>query len=74
MSYQIKDCILESELEDVKHLLLSLDLSFEEVTETIMIYDEDKLIGTGSIDSNIIKMIAVLPAYQGLNVTSLIMS
>ena len=74
MSYQIKDCILKSELEDVKHLLLSLDLSFEEVTETIMIYDEEKLIGTGSIDSNIIKMIGVHPSYQGLNVTSLIMS
>jgi len=74
MNYAIKDCILKAELEDVKHLLLSLGLNVEDVTETIMIYDEDKLIGTGSIDHNIIKMIGVLPSYQGLNITSLIMT
>ena len=74
MNYTIKDCILKHELEDVKHLLLTLGLDHEIVSETIMIYDEDKLIGTGSIDQNIIKMIGVLPDYQGLNVTSLIMT
>jgi len=74
MTYTIKDCILKSELEDVKHLLLSLDLMYENATETIMIFDEDKLIGTGSLDQNIIKMIGVLPSYQGLNVTSVIMT
>lgn len=74
MNYTIKDCILKPEFEDVKHLLLSLDLMVEDVTETIMIYDEEELIGTGSIDHNIIKMIGVLPAYQGLNITSLIMT
>ena len=74
MNYTIKDCILKHELEDVKHLLLSLDLTYETATETIMVYDDDKLIGTGSIDQNVIKMIGVLPLYQGQNITSLIMS
>ena len=55
MNYTTKDCILKHELEDVKHLLLTLGLDHEIVSETIMIYDEDKLIGTGSIDQTSLK-------------------
>ena len=74
MNYTIKDCILNQEREDVKHLLLSLGLNDEDASETVMVYDEDLLIGTGSIDYNVIKMIGVIPSYQKMNVTSFIMT
>lgn len=73
--YQFKDIILESEINDVKTLLEKNDLNYESnVTKTIGLYDKKKLVATGSIDHNVIKMIAVDQAYQSQNLSSKVLS
>lgn len=75
MDYQFKDIILESEINDVKELLKKNDLIYEtNVTKTIGIYDKHTLVATGSIDHNVIKMIAVHPDYQSQNLSAKILS
>lgn len=46
----------------------------EEVEETVLLWDEDRLIGTGSRDRNLLKLIAVSPEHQGEDLTSVILS
>lgn len=46
----------------------------ETFTQTVLIWDEDKLIATGSRDQNIFKCIAVDPAYQGEDLTSTVLT
>ncbi|PKK99206.1 MAG: [citrate (pro-3S)-lyase] ligase [Tenericutes bacterium HGW-Tenericutes-2] len=73
--YRFVDCMSKSELDDVKNLLIQNNLSFDDnVTQTIGIYENDKMIATGSLDSNVIKMIAVDATHQGENLTALILS
>lgn len=75
MQYQVKTLETTKELEACQKLLNMHDLSFEEhATFTIGIFDGDLLIGTGSLDHDVIKMIAVDPSYQGENLTALIMT
>jgi [citrate (pro-3S)-lyase] ligase len=75
MDYVIRDILLESEIEDVKRLLEKNNLIYEStVTKTIGLYDKNQLIATGSIDHNVIKMIAVDPNYQSQNISSKILS
>jgi [citrate (pro-3S)-lyase] ligase len=65
----------KSELDDVKSLLILNNLSFDDnVTQTIGIYENDKMIATGSLDLNVIKMIAVDTSHQGENLTALILT
>jgi len=65
----------KTELNDVKHLLTLNHLSFDDnVTQTVGIYDGEVMVATGSLDSNVIKMIAVDPSHQGENLTALILS
>ena len=73
--YRFVDCMSKSELDDVKSLLILNNLSFDDnVTQTIGIYEDDKMIATGSLDLNVIKMIAVDTSHQGENLTALILT
>ncbi len=73
--YRFVDCMSKSELDDVKELLHQNDLSFDDnVTQTVGIYDNQVMVATGSLDSNVIKMIAVDKNHQGENLTALILS
>ena len=73
--YHFVDCMSKTELNDVKHLLTLNHLSFDDnVTQTIGIYDGQIMVATGSLDSNVIKMIAVDPSHQGENLTAMILS
>ena len=46
----------------------------EDVKETVLLWEEERLVGTGSRDNNLLKYIAVSPEYQGQNLTSVILS
>ncbi|MCR3907074.1 MAG: GNAT family N-acetyltransferase [Tenericutes bacterium] len=75
MSYKFIECLLEHELNDAKSLLLENGLSVDDhYGTTIGIYDGNKMIATGSLYKNVIKMIAVDPSYKGKNLTDLIMT
>lgn len=55
------------ELEKLKQFLKKMDLEYDEGIEySICILNEDyEIIGTGSADQNVIKCVAIDPAYQG---------
>jgi [citrate (pro-3S)-lyase] ligase len=73
--YIFKDILLNSEKNDVKELLEKNNLTYEKnVTKTIGLYDHKKLIATGSIDHNVIKMIAVDQDYQSKNLSAKVLS
>lgn len=75
MSYQIKDIILEQEVNQVKKLLKQNGLSYEEkTTHTIGLFDGDFLVATGSLDDNVIKMLAIDEKYQGEQLLSTILT
>lgn len=57
--------------EFLKNANLSCD---EEITETVLLWEDDKLIGTGSRNGNILKLIAILSEHQGEDLTSVILS
>lgn len=74
-NYIFKDILLESEVANVKALLKKNNLTYEPtVTMTVGLYDEEKLIATGSVDNNVIKMIAVDKDYQSENLSTHILS
>lgn len=50
-------------------LLLEKDVDF-----TIGVYDEDTIIGTGSLSGNVLKCIAINPTYQGLGISNKIIT
>lgn len=75
MNYRIANYLTKEELDQCINLLTSNDLRYEEkVSDTIAIYDQDKIIATGSIYENVIKMIAVDVNYQGQNITAIILN
>lgn len=57
--------------EFLKNAKLSCD---EEIKETVLLWEDDKLIGTGSRDGNLLKLIAILPEHQGEDLTSVLLS
>jgi [citrate (pro-3S)-lyase] ligase len=66
MTYQLRDIILDQEITQVKALLKQNGLTYEDhITYTIGLFDGDLLIATGSLDDNVIKMLAVDEKYQG---------
>jgi [citrate (pro-3S)-lyase] ligase len=74
-TYTFKDVLLPSEINDVKELLKINHLTYEDnVTKTIGLYDHKHMVATGSIDHNVIKMIAVDPEYTSKNLSSTILS
>lgn len=75
INYTFKDVLLPSEIDDVKRLLKVNNLNYEpNVTKTIGLYDHQLLVATGSIDHNVIKMIAVDPKYTSKNLSSKVLS
>lgn len=46
----------------------------DDIEETVLLWEEEQLIGTGSRDGNLLKYIAVSPDYQGMDMTSVILS
>lgn len=75
MPYQIIDIQTKTEIQDVKSLLQEKGLSYEDrVSFTLGIYDDKKLIATGSLYENVIKMIAVSDQYQNQNLTGEILT
>ena len=73
--YRVVDCILDHEKKEAYQLLLDQGLSIDEnVSHTILVFDDDVLAATGSLYENVIKMIAVNPKYQGENLTPYVVS
>jgi [citrate (pro-3S)-lyase] ligase len=75
MIRRIVDCILDHEIKSAQELVIREGLRIDDkVTQTIAIYDDQKIVATGSLYHNVIKMIAVDQSYQGENLTALILS
>ncbi len=67
----IKEAFLQEEIEKVKVFLSKFSLKLDtDVTKTLYIEDDDKIIGTISCANYIIKDLAVDEAYQGENLAS----
>jgi [citrate (pro-3S)-lyase] ligase len=65
----------QTEVKNIKELLKLNDLRFEEDIEyTVAIYDEEKIIGTGSFAGNVLKCIAVDSDYQGYGISNRIVT
>ena len=64
------------ELEHLKTFLKSVDLDYDEgIEHTIcMLSDDLEIMGTGSVEQNVLKCIAVNPKYQGQGVAAMIVS
>ena len=70
--FTIKEVIIE---EDTKRLIsflkrYGLDYEFD-ITYSILVYDGDTLVATGSLANNIMKCFLVIPAYQQNNITNI---
>jgi [citrate (pro-3S)-lyase] ligase len=75
MKYQFREILMPVEKEMVKSLLSKHGLKSEDrITHTIGLFDGDLLVATGSIDDNVIKMLAVDAAYQGENLLSIVLT
>lgn len=64
------------ELESLKQFLQKMDLEYDEGIEysVCILNDNYKIIGTGSVDSNVIKCVAIDPEYQGQGLSASIMT
>ncbi len=72
---RIHDVVLEEEKDQVQSFLKQFDLTYEDdIDDTIIITENDCIIATASTSVNIIKCIAIAPAYQGQNMTSLLLT
>lgn len=75
MTYKLTNCLVEKEIADVEFLLSQRGLKYEDnVDYTIGLYDNQKIVATGSLCKNVIKMIAVAKDYQGENLTTIVMT
>ena len=67
----IKEAYLLEEYEAIKKFLATFDLKLDEnLTKTIYVEDNDKIVGTISCEKYIIKCLAVDPTYQSENLAS----
>ncbi|MGN1192643.1 MAG: [citrate (pro-3S)-lyase] ligase [Dorea sp.] len=64
------------ELENLKKFLARMDLNYDEGIEysVCMLNENYEVIGTGSVDQNVIKCVAIDPAYQGQGLSAAIIS
>lgn len=77
MSFEtvILDRPTRKELEPVEEFLKQEDLLLDKKVEyTVVILDDDKIIGTGSFEKNILKCIAVDDKYRGQGISNMIAS
>ena len=62
---QWRDCVLLEELQQVRQLLESHGLDFDQkATYTGGLFEDERLIATGSLSHNVIEMLAVVSDYQ----------
>lgn len=64
------------ELENLKNFLKKMDLKYDEGIEysVCILNNNYEIIGTGSVDQNVIKCIAIDPEYQGQGISAAIIS
>lgn len=64
------------ELESLKQFLRKMDLEYDEGIEysVCILNDNYKIIGTGSVDRNVIKCVAIDPEYQGQGLSAAILT
>ena len=63
----------EKRVNELKLFLRQFNLQFEsDIDYSLAIYDDGKLVGTASKARNVLKCFAILPEYQGQNLTSLL--
>lgn len=64
------------ELENLKQFLAKMDLEYDEGIEysICILNDNYEVIGTGSVDQNVIKCVAIAPEYQGQGLSAAIMT
>ena len=78
MSWEIKRIWIDKnhqQREIWKELLISCDIHHEEAIDyTVGVYEENLFLATGSLFGNIIKCVAVNPAYQGTGVINALVS
>lgn len=69
---QIKEVLLEEEQALLISFLSQHNLEYEyDIDYSILVYDDDVLVATGSIASDIMKCFLVIKEYQGKNITTL---
>lgn len=72
---EVKEAILNIEINKVKEFLASFDLSYEDsIDKTLYIEENDKIIATISKEKDIIKCLAIDPSYQSENLSSVLVS
>ena len=60
---------------DAKNIIIENDLNTDDLTDyTVGLYVNNKLVGTGSLYKNIIKLVAIKKTYQKENLLSLIIT
>lgn len=63
------------QISNIKDFLVRFDLSFDETVEyTVALYQEDRLVATGSLAGKILRNIAILPEFQGTGLTAQVIS
>ena len=68
---EIKDAVLDVELNRVREFLKGFELSFEDNTELTLYAEEDgNVVGTVSVTGNLIKQMAISKGMQGENLAS----
>ncbi len=73
--FDIKEVVLEEERELLIAFLEAHDLEYEyDITYSILVYDEEKLIATASLANNIMKCFLVIKEYTNQNLTNLMFS
>lgn len=70
--FDIREVILEEERTTLVSFLRKYGLDYEfDITYSILIYDEEELIATGSLANNIMKCFLVKPSHQQHHITNL---
>ena len=73
--FQIKEVILDNERDLLISFLKKHDFEYEyDITYSILVYDEDKLVATSSLANNVMKCFLVIKEYTNQNITNLMFS
>lgn len=71
MAYVIKEVLIKEEKQELIKFLKKFNLKYEEdINYSLLMYDDDLLIGTCSVSKNVLKDFAILEEYQGLSLTN----
>lgn len=71
--FTIRDVVIEEEKEILVSLLRKYGLDYEfDITYSVLVYDGETLVATGSLAHNIMKCFLVIPKYQQQNITNIL--